>query len=124
MSKYRTATPQEIAKCIRLQVVDACDVAEQDEYRTRPAKLRSLIRDIRVCAKSSADWLASQRPAGEAQPAVEMRIDCQLLAEQIHAVSDQMQGEASDGLLDLLCAIEMHARRGALIKLVDATPAN
>lgn len=58
---YRTATPQEIANCIQRQVVETCDLAESEEYRNKPAKLRDLIRSIRVCAKSNADWLRSQR---------------------------------------------------------------
>lgn len=64
MTKYRNATPQEIADCIRRQVVDACDLANTDEYKTKPTKLLALIRDIKTAAISNADWLASQRPVG------------------------------------------------------------
>lgn len=58
---YRTATPKEIADCIQRQVVEACALAESPEYRSKPAKLRALILDIKLCAKSNADWLRSQR---------------------------------------------------------------
>ena len=61
MSKYRTATPQEIADCIQRQIVEACDLAESPEYSGKPRKLRALIYDIKVCAKSNANWLRSQR---------------------------------------------------------------
>lgn len=60
MSKYRKASPKEIADCIRRQVVDACDLATTDEYKSKPSKLLALIRDIKCDAKSNADWLASQ----------------------------------------------------------------
>jgi hypothetical protein len=61
MSKFRTATPKEIADCIQRQVVDTCELAELPEYRSKPSKLRALIRDIRLCSKSNADWLRSQQ---------------------------------------------------------------
>ena len=58
---YRTATPNEISDCIYRQVVEPCELAESPEYRNKPAKLRALIRDIRIGAKSNADWLRSQQ---------------------------------------------------------------
>jgi|GEM_PF-5855188 hypothetical protein len=64
---YRTATPQEIAACIRGQVVDTCDLAEAPEYKSKPTKLLGLIRGIKIYAKSNADWLDSQRAPGNAK---------------------------------------------------------
>lgn len=58
---YRQASLKEIADCIDRQVVAACDQAETPEYRNRPKKLRSLVRDIQVMARSCSEWLRSQR---------------------------------------------------------------
>ena len=61
---YRQAKPQEIADCIMRQEVEACDMAETEEYKNKPVKLRKLIRDIKICAVSNAHWVAAQRWGG------------------------------------------------------------
>ena len=61
---YRQAKPQEIADCIMRQEVEACDMAETEEYKNKPVKLRKLIRDIKICAVSNAHWVAGQRWGG------------------------------------------------------------
>jgi hypothetical protein len=58
--KYRTATPQQIADCLDRQVVEPCKLADSPEYRRSPAKLRALLRDIEVSARSNMEWLRSQ----------------------------------------------------------------
>lgn len=76
MEMYRTATPQEIADCIQRQVVEACDLAETDEYRSKPAKLRSLVRDIKIMAKSNTEWLRSQKASTPAPEMIDALREC------------------------------------------------
>ena len=72
---YRQAKPREIAESIKIQVVEPCDLAETDEYRRNPSKLRKLIHDIRIGASSNAKWVASQQWNGDRSSVTEAAPD-------------------------------------------------
>jgi len=121
---YRQAKPQEIADCIKLQVVDACDLAETEAYKNKPAKLRSLIRDIKTCAISNAQWVAAQHwGANQSDAAPELLEACKNLLSSAPDMRDGVPPWSYPDIGPLRFAEALRAAHKAIRQAEGAPPA-